>query len=60
MTNMTDTISIILPARNEAAGLRALLPELTAMLPEAEIIVVNDGSKDDTVAVCHQYGVKLA
>jgi glycosyltransferase involved in cell wall biosynthesis len=56
---MTDTISIILPARNEAAGLRALLPELTAMLPGAEIIVVNDGSTDDTVAVCHQYGVKV-
>jgi glycosyltransferase involved in cell wall biosynthesis len=54
-----SSISIVIPARNEAKGLRALLPELMAMLPEAEIIVVDDGSTDDTAEICRQCGVKV-
>ncbi|MGF6712051.1 glycosyltransferase involved in cell wall biosynthesis [Luteibacter sp. W1I16] len=50
-------ISIILPAKNEAAALKDLLPRLTAAQPGAEIIVVDDGSTDDTRAVCAQAGV---
>ncbi|MFZ2540840.1 MAG: glycosyltransferase family 2 protein [Gallionella sp.] len=52
-------ISIILPAKNEAANLSSLLLELTAMLPGAEIIIVNDGSDDDTLAVCAEYPVRV-
>ena len=44
-------ISIILPARNEEASLSILLPDLAERFPTAEIIVVNDGSSDATVAV---------
>lgn len=50
-------ISIILPAKNEAAALKDLLPRLTAAQPGAEIIVVDDGSTDDTTAVCASNGV---
>jgi len=56
--NMRD-ISIIIPARNEAEGLKTLLPALVARYPDAEIIVVNDGSSDDTIAVCQFHGVKI-
>mgnify|MGYP001566021817 CR=1 FL=1 len=52
-------LSIILPARNEAASLRILLPELVAILPSAEIIVVNDGSDDDTPSVCAVFPVRV-
>jgi glycosyltransferase involved in cell wall biosynthesis len=55
----TESVSIILPARNEAVNLRRFLPDLRAMFPAAEIIVVNDGSTDDTVAVCTACGVKV-
>ncbi|HET9047716.1 MAG TPA: glycosyltransferase family 2 protein [Chiayiivirga sp.] len=44
-------ISVILPAKNEAEGLRRTLPRLCELLPDAEIIVVDDGSTDDTAAV---------
>src|SRR5450756_581896 len=53
------SLSVILPARNEAGGLRRLLPELVAILPDAEIIVVNDGSEDDTLAVCAEFNVRV-
>lgn len=56
---MADTISIILPARNEAASLRTLLPEIQMRMPGAEIIVVNDGSTDDTAEICRQYGTRF-
>jgi glycosyltransferase involved in cell wall biosynthesis len=56
---MNAKVSIILPARNEAAGLRTLLPEIRVQMPEAELIVVNDGSDDDTLAVCAEFPVRV-
>ena len=50
-------LSIILPAKNEAAALTGLLPLLRAVQPQAEIIVVDDGSTDDTRAICARNGV---
>jgi len=50
-------LSIVLPARNEADSLRGLLPRLRAAWPAAEIIVVDDGSSDDTAAICAETGV---
>ena len=46
------SLSIVLPAKNEAAALVDLLPRLKAAQPNAQIIAVDDGSTDDTVAVC--------
>lgn len=46
-----NNFSIVLPARNEAENLRQLLPELRRLHPNAEILVINDGSSDDTASV---------
>lgn len=54
----TVPLSIVLPARNEAAGLRDLLPRILAVIPDAEVLVVDDGSTDDTPAVCIEHRVK--
>lgn len=51
-------ISIIIPARNEAPALRDLLPRVRALQPEAEIIVVDDGSTDDTRSCCLEADVR--
>jgi glycosyltransferase involved in cell wall biosynthesis len=50
-------LSIILPAKNEAAALADLLPKLRAAQPDAEIIVSDDGSTDHTAALCAEHGV---
>ena len=52
-------ISIILPAKNEADGLRKTLPGLRALLPDAEVIVVDDGSTDATAAVAAEHGARV-
>lgn len=54
-----NSMTVILPARNEAESLRKLLPILRQKLSGAEIIVVNDGSSDDTVAVANANDVTV-
>ena len=52
-------VTVVIPARNEAAGLATLLPVLKTQLCDAEILVVNDGSDDQTERVCAENGVKF-
>ncbi|SFV01888.1 Glycosyltransferase involved in cell wall bisynthesis [Polaromonas sp. YR568] len=56
--NHPAKISVVIPARNEAANLRTILPGLVALLPDAEILVIDDGSSDDTAAACLESRVK--
>jgi dolichyl-phosphate beta-glucosyltransferase len=57
--NLSTTVSIIIPAYNEGRRLRASLPSLLRYVREqrwqAEIIVVNDGSSDDTAAAVREF-----
>ncbi len=52
-------LSIIIPARDEAAGLRVLLPQLRTDWPAAQILVVDDGSTDHTRLLCEECGVEV-
>ena len=52
-------LSIVIPAKNEAPGLRTLLPALRDRYADAEIMVVNDGSTDETPDVCLEHGVRV-
>src|SRR5690606_20997571 len=52
----TMRLSIVLPAKNEAEGLARTLPGLRALYPDAEVIVVDDGSTDATAQVAADHG----
>ena len=52
-------ISVVLPAKNEAAGLGRTLPALASLWPDAEVIVVDDGSTDDTAVVAAEQGARV-
>jgi len=52
-------ISIVVPALNEAANLRRLLPALAAQDWPHEILVVDGGSADDTRAVAQAAGARV-
>ena len=56
---MTSKLSIIMPARNEAEALDTLLPAIRSLYPEAELIVVNDGSTDTTGEVAARHGAQV-
>jgi len=53
------TLSIILPAKNEAEGLRSTLPALRVAYPDAELIVVDDGSTDTTAQIALGAGARV-
>lgn len=52
-------LSIIIPAKNESKSLVKLIPSLKKTFPQAEIIVVNDGSTDGTAEVCLDENIVL-
>lgn len=54
-----ENVSIVIPARNESPALARLLPELRGLHPSCEIIVVDDGSTDDTAAIAARNGVRV-
>ncbi len=55
---MSASLSVVIPAYNEAARLgntlQAVVDYLCQNSPEAEIIVVDDGSTDDTAAIARE------
>jgi glycosyltransferase involved in cell wall biosynthesis len=57
-------LSVIIPAYNEELRLPATLERIATYLSscrrEAEVLVVDDGSKDDTVAVAESFRGKIA
>lgn len=48
---MSQPLLVVMPARNEAANLPAVVAELRAVWPAAEIVVVDDASVDGTADV---------
>ena len=56
MSESIPRLSIVIPAKDEAMSLPRVLGELKQLHPGAELIVVDDGSQDDTSAVARAAG----
>ena len=52
-------ISVIIPAYNEAQTIGDVVRKIRSLYPAFEIIVVDDGSKDNTVAVAGEAGATV-
>jgi glycosyltransferase involved in cell wall biosynthesis len=56
---MKQTISVVLPAKNEAENLEKLLPKLKLIPKISEILVINDGSTDNTEQIATELGARV-
>lgn len=57
---MTEpALSIIIPAKNEAAAIGDVIGGIVSRYPEAEVIVVDDGSTDRTATIAEESGAKV-
>ena len=52
-------VSVIIPAYNEAERIGAVIGAALACPDADDVVVVDDGSEDDTVVVAKEYGVRV-
>ncbi len=52
-------VSVVIPAKNEAAALPAVVARVREVVPAAEVIVVDDGSTDATAGVAKAAGATV-
>lgn len=52
-------LSIVLPAKNEAAAIEQTVGAILAIYPNAEVLVINDGSTDATGRIAAHAGAKV-
>ncbi|WP_129670403.1 glycosyltransferase family 2 protein [Candidatus Chloroploca sp. Khr17] len=53
------TVTVVMPAYNEAHGIAAVIERVRAALPDAEILVVDDASTDATGAAAAAAGARV-
>lgn len=53
------SLSIVLPAKNEAATVGPVVSKLRALFPAAQIVLVDDGSTDNTGELAQQAGAQV-
>jgi glycosyltransferase involved in cell wall biosynthesis len=57
-----STVSVVIPARNEARSIAGVIAAIRAQQPAGitlDILLVDDGSSDDTVAVAREAGARV-
>ena len=53
------TLSIVMPAKNESSAIGDVVTRTRAAFPDAEILVVDDGSDDNTAELAEQAGATV-
>ncbi len=55
---MSDII-LIIPAFNEAENIERVVDDITGNHKDLDYVIINDGSTDDTSAICHRRGYHI-
>jgi glycosyltransferase involved in cell wall biosynthesis len=56
---LTPSVSVIIPAHNEAPTIASIVRLTSSAVPDAEILVVDDGSEDGTADAAAQAGARV-
>src|SRR5262245_39968203 len=56
---MNPRVLVVIPAHNEQASLPGILAEVRERAPSVDVLVVDDGSRDDTARVARASGVTV-
>jgi glycosyltransferase involved in cell wall biosynthesis len=56
---MTESLLVVCPAYNEASAVAAVVAELRQAVPHAEVVVVDDGSTDETATIARASGARV-
>ncbi len=59
MSDVHRRLLFVIPAYNESMTLRSVVADVQKEFPHASIVVVDDGSTDDTAAVAHAAGAEV-
>lgn len=59
MSGSKTHLSIILPAKDESQSLPAVLDKIRTLHPDAELVVVDDGSQDNTSELARRAGAAI-
>lgn len=57
MENSKEKVLFVIPAYNEAENIRRVLDEIKQDVSFADVVVINDGSKDDTAKIVRSCGI---
>ena len=59
MPEISNKVSVIIPAKNEGQSIELVINQITSYMQSFEIIVVDDGSTDDTEKLAKSLGAKV-
>jgi glycosyltransferase involved in cell wall biosynthesis len=59
MAATEEGLAVVIPARNEAATIASVVTSVRLHLPLADVLVVDDGSLDDTARVANEAGARV-
>jgi glycosyltransferase involved in cell wall biosynthesis len=57
--NLNSKTLIVIPAFNEAANILSVLDEISLSTPQLDVLVVDDGSTDNTFELASEFGVTV-
>ena len=52
-------ISVVIPAYNEGKTIGEIIKKITSLYPDFEVLVIDDGSSDDTAATAEKAGARV-